>query len=177
MKRIIAIVLLLFTIGACQQQQEPKGQLPHAGAPLQMPQQNAQEIALLQDAVRKDPGNVTAWIQLGNIMMDTSRFSEAVDAYQKALAIDPRNVDVRVDMATCYRGMGNSAKAVEEYRKAIEINPKHPYAHRNLGVTLLFDLKDKTGAAKEFEKYLELSPFAQDASQIRQTLKELKAGK
>ena len=70
-----------------------------------------------------------------------------------------------------------NAKAVEEYRKAIEINPNHPYAHRKLGVTLLFDLKDKTGAAKEFEKYLELSPFAQDASQIRQTLKELKAGK
>ena len=71
------------------------------------PVQSMEQVKLLKEAVAKDPKNVNAWISLGNMMMDTSRFSEAADAYEKALAIDPKNVDVRVDMGTCYRNSGN----------------------------------------------------------------------
>ena len=64
-------------------------------------------------------------IKLGNTMMDTSRFNEAIDAYRKALGIDPKNVDVRVDMGTCYRNAGRPDMAVKAIQKALEINPKH----------------------------------------------------
>jgi len=36
-----------------------------------------------EEALAKDPKNVDAWISLGNMMMDSSRFSEAIDAYER----------------------------------------------------------------------------------------------
>ncbi len=119
--------------------------------------------------------NADAWTALGNALMDSNRFGEAVDAYQKSLAINPKNVDVRVDMGTCLKNSGRPQLAVEEYRKAIKIDPNHRNAHRNMGVVLAFDLNDKKGAIREFEKYLELVPNAPDAADIRQTISALNA--
>lgn len=173
MKKIIVVMVVVLLAAACKQKEEPKGQY-------QFPTGNVQtqdDTKLLEEFVKKEPGNVEAWIKLGNALMDTKRFSEAVGAYEKALAINPRNVDVRVDLGTCYKNSGRPAEAVKEYRKALETDPGHLHAHRNLGIVLAYDLQDKTQALKEFEKYLELAPNAQDAGQVRQTIQEWKAGK
>jgi regulator of sirC expression with transglutaminase-like and TPR domain len=69
------------------------------------------------------------------------------------------------------------SRAEKEFRKALEMNPNHAIAHRNLGVVLAYDLKKKDGAVKEFERYLQLSPNAPDADNIRQTIASLKASK
>lgn len=174
-KLIIAAVLIIMAAG-CQQKQEPKGQqAPLPGQGPAVSQQAAQEIAMLQEAIKKNPHDVKAWIQIGNIMMDTSRFKEAIEAYSNALAMDPKNVDVRVDLGTCLRNAGKPDLAVQEYRKALQINPDHLNAHRNLGVVLASDLKDKAQAVKELEKYLALAPNAPDAPQITQLISQLKA--
>jgi cytochrome c-type biogenesis protein CcmH/NrfG len=172
-KLFIACLAAFLFLANCQKKEEPKVQTPLASGPIQA--QN--EIGLLQEAVRQDPKNVNAWMNLGNILMDTSRFQEAIDAYQKALELDPKNVDVMVDMGTCYRGIRRSDRAAEEYRMAIAINPRHLNARRNLGTVLLFDLGDKKQAIKEFEEYLRLSPNAPDAQQIKQTIAKLKISK
>ncbi|MFI5294088.1 MAG: tetratricopeptide repeat protein [Thermodesulfovibrionales bacterium] len=173
MKKIIVVVLIVFFAAACKQKEEPKGQY-------QFPAGNAQtqdDTKLLEDFVKKEPGNVDAWIKLGNALMDTKRFNEAIDAYQKALAINPKNVDVRVDLGTCYRNSGRPAEAIKEYRKALEIDPRHLNAHKNLGVVLADDIHGKAEATKEFEKFLELAPNDPDGPQIRQMIQELKTAK
>lgn len=175
-KTVIVILFLAAAIAGCQQKEEPQHQFPTG--PVQTgPIQMQDEVKLLQDAVKEDPQNVNAWIKLGNSMMDTSRFSEAIEAYKKALEIDPKNVDVRVDMGTCYRGIKRPDLALKEYRKALEINPKHLNAHKNLGVVLAYDLNDKSQAIKEFNKYIELAPNAPDVTQVKQAILELKAEK
>ncbi|GAB4390479.1 MAG: tetratricopeptide repeat protein [Thermodesulfovibrionales bacterium] len=133
------------------------------------------EIQMLNDVLKREPGNVDALIRLGNVSMDTNRFQEAVDAYQRALELQPENVDVRVDMGTCYKNLGMPDKAVETYRKAISINPRHPYAHRNLGVVLGYDLGRKKEAADAFEAYLKLMPTAPDADLIREEIEKFRA--
>ncbi len=172
-KKVLAIVLVLIAVTSCsQQRKEPKGQAGYpGGAAVAI---SPEEMRMLEQAVKQSPKNAAAWTALGNALMDSNRFSEAVDAYQKALALDPKNVDVRVDMGTCLKNSGRPQLAVEEYRKAIKINPNHIYAHRNMGVVLAFDLKDKKEAVKEFEKYLELAPNAPDAGEIRQMVQNLK---
>ncbi len=169
MKKLLIIALLIVISAGCRQKQEPKGQQNFGPNPMQ----TAEEVRKLQDIVKSNPSNAGAWTSLGNVLMDSARFQEAVDAYQQALALDPKNVDVRVDMGTCYRNSGKPDKAVQEYRKALEINPNHINAHRNLAVVLAYDLKDKAQAAAEFEKYVQLAPNAPDAAQIRQTIEEL----
>jgi len=178
MKKATIGLLLIFAIAGCQQKEEPKPQYQFPVGPVQGgPIQAKDDTKLLQEAAKKDPGNVDAWIKLGNTMMDTSRFNEAIDAYQKALDINPKNVDVRVDMGTCYKNIGRPDRAVEEYRKALKLNPQHLNGHKNLAVVLAFDLNDKRQAIKEFEKYLELAPNAPDAEQIRQEIQRLRAAK
>ena len=174
MKRILIICLTLFLfLTNCQKKEEQKAQTQFPKGPVIVDN----EIMRFQELVRKDPKNVDAWIQIGNIMMDTSRFPEAIDAYQKALELNGKNLDVRVDMGTCYRNIGKPDKAVEEYRKVIALEPKHLNAHRNLGVVLAFDLNKKSEAIKEFEEYLKLAPGAPDAQNVRQLVEKLKQSK
>jgi len=171
MKRIFIVCLVsLLLFANCQKKEEPKVQTPYPAGPVH----GEGEITLLQERVKQNPKDVSAWIELGNVFMDTSRFLEAIAAYQKALELDPKNVDVRVDMGTCYRNIGEAVRAAQEYRKAIAINPTHLKAHRNLGVVLAFDLRDKKQAIKEFEEYLRLSPNAPDAYRVKQEIVRLK---
>src|SRR4030043_2174086 len=101
-KLFIACLAAFLFLANCQKKEEPKVQTPLSSGPIQA--QN--EIGLLQEAVRQDPKNVNAWMNLGNILMDTSRFQEEIDAYQKALELDPRNADVMGDRGTCYKNIG-----------------------------------------------------------------------
>jgi cytochrome c-type biogenesis protein CcmH/NrfG len=174
MKRTFIVFLFCFLILAnCEQKKGQRVQTPMP--PVNLQTQN--EIESLKNIVRQNPKDVNAWIELGNILMDTWSYSEAIDAYQKALELDPKNVDVRVDMGTCYRNIGNPNMAVEEFRKAIKINPQHSYAHRNLGTVLLNDFADKKQAIKEFEKYIKLSPDTPDAQMVKKEITKLKASK
>ena len=175
-KHLVISALLIFAVIGCQQKEEPKPQYQFPTGPVGGGQSFDQTKAL-KEALAKDPKNVNAWIQLGNVMMDTSRFNEAVEAYQKALDLDPKNVDVRVDMGTCYRNSGKPDIAVKEYRKALELNPQHLHAHQNLGVVLAYDLKDYKGAVKEFETALAIAPNAPSAEGLKQEIQKLKAMK
>jgi cytochrome c-type biogenesis protein CcmH/NrfG len=167
------IAIMLFGAG-CQQKNQsetPGTPAPQAGLETQ------QEISMLQDVVRKDPGNVKAWISLGNDQMDSGRFDEAVVSYQKALDINPKDVDVRVDMGTCYRRIGKPDIAAKEYREALKINPNHQMALRNLGIVLEYDLKDNKQAIQTFERFLQTAPNAQEAERVKQEIARMKAEK
>lgn len=180
MKRFFVLAVIIFAaVVGCQQKQEsaPQYQFPVGGQAPMNPMQSQDEVKLLKEALQKDPKNVNGWIKLGNTMMDTSRYPEAVEAYGKALEIDPKNIDVRVDMGTCYRYSGRPDMAVKEYRKALESNPNHLNAHRNLGVTLAQDFKDNAQAIKEFEKVLQLAPNHPDAAVLRQEIERMKSVK
>jgi len=173
---IVSIVLVLIAAAGCtQQKQEQKAQGAYPPGAAQMVTPG--EIKLLEEATKANPKSAGAWTALGDALMDSGRFSDAIDAYQKSLDIDPKNVNVRVDMGTCYKNISKPDRALEEYRKALKIDPNHPYAHRNSGVVLANDLNDKAQAIKEFERYLEVSPNAPDAPQIRNKIEQLRAGK
>jgi tetratricopeptide (TPR) repeat protein len=173
MKKTIALLSLLILVAACQQKHEQSGQnLSPAGST-----PSIVDVNNLREVVKNYPKNVNAWIELGNILMDSERYSEAADSYQKALDLEPKNVDVRVDMGTCYRNMGNPDRAVEEYKKALQINPNHLNGHKNLGIVLALDLKEGAEAKGELEKYLQLAPNAPDAEKIKQLILQTKIGK
>ena len=175
-KLFLAVALVIFTAAGCQQKEEPKTQYQFPTGPGGTVQSIDQE-KMLKEALAKDPKNLNALISLGNMMMDSSRFSEAVDAYQKALDIDPKNADVRVDMGTCYKNMGKPDIAVKEYRQALEVNPKHLHALKNMGIVYAYDLRDSKEAVKAFEKVLEVAPNDPDAERVKQEIQKLKAAK
>ncbi len=169
---LIALVIFIAALVAgCEREEDRPVVQPGAAPSINL----EGEIRVLQNVVRDDPQNVQAWVKLGNFLMDSNRCTEAIEAYGKALELDPSDNNARVDKGTCYRRIGRPDMAAEHFREAIEVDPAHPFAHRNLGVVLAFDMRKYKEGREEFEKYLELSPAASDRAQIEKIISDLKA--
>ena len=117
MKRVlIMIAVAMIAVTGCKQQPgQPAGQAPNPGIAMKTPD----EIRQLEGFARQSPKNAQAWIALGNALMDSGRYGEAVPAYEKALALEPKNVNVRVDMGTCLRNSGRPEQALKELPRPI----------------------------------------------------------
>ena len=120
----------------------------------------ASMIAALEKETRSNPGNLEAWIELGNSYFDSNQYEKSIGAYTKALEINPDNANVWTDMGVMYRRNGNPQEAINAFDKAIEVDPKHEVSRMNKGIVLLHDLKDTDGAIEAWEGLLEINPVA-----------------
>ena len=120
----------------------------------------ANMIAALEKETQSNPGNLEAWVELGNSYFDSNQYEKAIGAYTKALEISPNNANVWTDMGVMYRRNGNPQEAINAFDKAIEADPKHEVSRMNKGIVLLHDLKDTDGAIEAWEGLLEINPVA-----------------
>ncbi len=174
------VVILRGTKGAEKVAMVPKTPMappgaPAPGPPARDPMAVASEIQTLKDIVKKDPKNLPAWVELGNIYFDTDQPKEAIDAYSHYLAAKPDNPDVRTDMGIMYRKLGQFDKALEEFRKAAQSDPKHVNSRYNIGLVLLHDKQDMQGAIKASEEYLKVDPDSERAKRIRSQIEKMKS--
>ena len=138
----------------------PKDQPSPAAMPPQAAPDRSTEIDVLKKETARDPNNVSAWTQLGNLYFDTDQFEKAIEAYRQSLKLDPQNANVWTDMGVMYRRSGEPKKAVESFDKAIQANPKHEISRFNKGIVMLHDLNDPQGAIQAWEDLLKINPFA-----------------
>jgi tetratricopeptide (TPR) repeat protein len=132
------------------------------------------KIQSLKDIVKKDPKNLPAWVELGNLYFDSGQPKEAIDAYRQYLAIKPDNSDVRTDMGIMYRALGEFDRAIEEFKKAAQSDPKHVNSRYNIGIVLLHDKGDIKGAIKAWEDYLKADPKSEKAERVRARMENLR---
>jgi cytochrome c-type biogenesis protein CcmH/NrfG len=137
-------------------------------------------IAALEKETQSNPGNLEAWIELGNSYFDTEQHEKSIGAYRKALEINPNNANVWTDMGVMYRRSGNPKEAINAFDKAIEVDPKHEVSRMNKGIVLLHDLQDVDGAIQAWEGLLEVNPVAmaptgRSVDEIIQQLKKQKS--
>jgi cytochrome c-type biogenesis protein CcmH/NrfG len=154
-------------------------QIPPPGAPGAIPPgpspiEAASKIQTLKDIVKKDPKNLPAWKELGDLYFDTNQPKEAIDAYSHYLALKPDNADVRTDMGIMYRKLGEFDKAIEQFKKAAQSDPKHINSRYNLGLVLLHDKGDMKAAIKAWEDYLKVDPNSERAQRIRAQIEKMK---
>ena len=134
----------------------------------------ASKIQNLKDILKKDPKNLPAWVELGNLYFDSNQPKEAIEAYSQYLAIKPDNADVRTDMAIMYRNLGDVNRALEQFQKAAQSDPKHVNSRYNIGIVLLHDKQDIKGAIKAWEEYLKVDPKSERAERVRAQMANLK---
>jgi len=134
----------------------------------------ASKIQSLKDIVKKDPKNLPAWVELGNLYFDSGQPKEAIDAYRQYLKIKPDNSDVRTDMGIMYRTLGDFDRAIEEFKKAAQSDPKHVNSRYNIGIVLLHDKGDIRGAIKAWEDYLRVDPKSERAERVKAQMENLK---
>ena len=136
--------------------------------------QVSSEILSLKEIVKKDPKNLTAWEELGNLYFDSGQPKEAIEAYKEYLAIQPDNPDVRTDMGIMYRALGDFDRAIEEFKKAAQSDPKHANSRYNIGIVLLHDKGNVKEAIQAWEEYLEADPSSERAQRVRAQMENLK---
>jgi tetratricopeptide (TPR) repeat protein len=150
---VVTALLFLFAAGGCRKKEPPReagGEAVNLNA--------LSEIENYKEILRRDPNNLQALINIGNLYFDTRQDLLAIEHYQRSLSLDPRNVNVRTDMAVCFRRRGNPDKAIEELKKVISIDPRHPQSRYNLGVILIHDKNDIEGGIQAWEGLLENVP-------------------
>ena len=147
---------------------------PAPAPPARPPLEVASQIQTLKEIVKKDPKNLPAWVELGNLYFDTDQPKEAIEAYRQYLAIKPDNPDVRTDMGIMYRKLGEFDRAIEEFKKAAQSDPKHVNSRYNLGLVLLHDKQDMKAAIKAWEDYLKVDPNSERAQRIRVQIEKMK---
>ncbi len=132
------------------------------------------KVQMLKDILKKDPKNLSALVELGNLYFDSRQPKEAIEAYSQYLAIKPDNADVRTDMGIMYRALGDIDRAIEEFKKAAKSDPKHINSRYNIGIVLLHDKQDIEGALKAWEDYLRVDPNSERANRVRAQIEKIK---
>jgi tetratricopeptide (TPR) repeat protein len=167
---LIVLLAALLALPACKKSQPPP---PQGGDAVRL--SDLSEIESYKEILKKDPNNLQALVNIGNLYYDSGQDRLAVDAYKRSLAIDPANINVRVDMAISYKRLGEPDSAIEELKKAISMNPRHPQARYNLGVILIHDKKDIPGGIKAWEALLENIPDFPDRDRLKADIERLKS--
>jgi cytochrome c-type biogenesis protein CcmH/NrfG len=175
----VTVGILWITKGAEKPAMVQKPQMAPPGAPMPAPPARdsievASQIKTLKEIVKKDPKNLPAWVELGNLHFDSDQPKEAIEAYSHYLAVKPDNPDVRTDMGIMYRKLGQFDRALEEFRKAAQSDPKHVNSRYNIGLVLLHDKQDIKGAIKAWEEYLRVDPNSERGQRIRAQIEKMK---
>lgn len=149
------------------------GGMPAGGG--MMPADIMAEVQKDKAILDKNPDDVAANIDLGNLLYDSGQWEKATEHYGRALAKDPKNPDVRVDMAIAYHNLGQDQKAREEMERVTRENPEHKNAWLNLGVVAQA-MGDTKATIAAWERYLKLDPNGQHAAAIRDEVNRMKQG-
>ncbi|WP_020675627.1 tetratricopeptide repeat protein [Geopsychrobacter electrodiphilus] len=134
-----------------------------------------QQMAMLEGIVAKEPGNLNAWVQLGNAYFDANQPMKSIDAYDKALAIKPNDPNVLTDQGVMFRKVGWFDKAIHAFEQASKADPTHIQSLFNLGVVYRYDLQDFTKAQDVWERYLKINPSGPGSDQVRAELDFIKS--
>ncbi|MBK8322175.1 MAG: tetratricopeptide repeat protein [Betaproteobacteria bacterium] len=91
-------------------------------------------LLVLQEVVRREPGDFGGQYNLGFVLQHLGRLDPAIAAYRAALAAKPAFGEARVNLGSCLLLQGRVEEAEREYAAAVEVAPALHPAQLNLGI-------------------------------------------
>jgi cytochrome c-type biogenesis protein CcmH/NrfG len=176
-------ILVGWIIGS--QQAGPARQIPAVPADVERtpsqqtrtpPPLDESRVAQLKATLEKSPGNVAVRVELANLYFDHERFVDAAHWYEEALKLEPRSVNVSTDLGIAYYYMNRHDAALKQFEQSLAIEPGHTKTLLNVGIVRAFGKQDLDGAAKAWERVIELAPSSPEAGTARQALASLRSG-
>lgn len=146
-----------------------QGQQPAA------PALDEERAARLKTQVESDPRNAEPRVQLGNLYFDGERFEEAARWYLAALEINPRDVNASTDLGIAYYYTNQPDRALEQFERSLAIDPKHSKTLLNVGVVRAWAKQDLDGAARAWQRLIDVAPDSEEAARARQGLDGIRA--
>ena len=86
------------------------------------------------------------YVNLGNLLMEQGRATEAIEPLEKAVALAPDNAFCHMTLGVYYRKIGRLDDALRELKQATQLDPENAIAHYQLG-RLYKDLHDRGSCA------------------------------
>jgi len=134
-----------------------------------------QELAQLRARLARNPKDLAALVQLGNMEFDAQKFDKAVEYYGRALALDPTNPDVGTDYATALHQSGRDLDALKQLDTVLKERPGFHTALFNRGVVLQA-IGRRSDAIADFRAYLKVAgPDDRRAADARAALQQMGA--
>ena len=142
------------------------------GAP---PALDESRVAQLKAQAEREAGNAEVRAQLGNLYFDGERFDEAARWYSAALQINPKDVNVSTDLGIAYYYTNQPDRALEQFEQSLTLDPSHSKTLLNIGVVRAWGKQDLDGAAKAWERVIEVAPNSEEAKRAKQGLEGIRA--
>jgi Flp pilus assembly protein TadD len=105
----------------------------------------------------KRPDNADLLSNLGQVLEQLGRPSDAVPRFERAIALAPDTATFHSNLAHASSVLGLSSRAISEYREAARLRPDDSMTHYTLALTL-HTKGDDAAAIPEFQKAIALSP-------------------
>ena len=148
----------------------PQAAAPAQGQPQAAPALDENRVAALKAEAEKNPRDAASRVQLGNLYFDSERFEDAATWYTAALSINPNDADVSTDLGITYYYRNQPDRALEQFDRSLRIDPNHSKTLLNIGVVRAWGKQDLEGAAKAWERVIEVAPNSQEAQRAKQGL-------
>jgi tetratricopeptide (TPR) repeat protein len=132
-------------------------------------------VAQLRSQAERESANAEVRAQLGNVYFDSERFDEAARWYSAALEINPRDVNVSTDLGIAYYYTNQPDRALEQFDRSLALDPKHSKTLLNVGVVRAWGKQDLEGAAKAWQRVIEVAPNSEEAARAKQGLEGIRA--
>ena len=113
--------------------------------------------ASFSKAVKFDPKDADAYVQLGHTYQQLRRYPDAVAAYRQATMLRPGDLEAVLSLGDASMRVRDYAEATKAYRQATDIDPKSSGAYKSLGIA--YRAGAKFPEAKEaLQKARQLNP-------------------
>jgi len=109
-----------------------------------------------------DPNAFIARYNLGYVLHEQGKLTEAIEHYQQALRIQPDHAKAHGNWGVALARQGKPAEAIEHYRQALAIQPDYADAHYNWGNALARQGKPAE-AIEHYREALKIKPDFADA--------------
>lgn len=103
--------------------------------------------------LKADPHSVPAITNLGVVLAQQGKFTEAIAQYRTALSLDPQSLPARIDLALAYYRSKRWREASETLEQVLRINPQNRRCRQLLAISYVHR-GDPRRAAEEYEKLM-----------------------
>ena len=115
---------------------------------------SAQTLGELRRATEENPGEVSAWVILGNALFELGDYDNAKDSYLEAVALDYRTTDAHYGLGLSEYGRGDFQAALFAFNEVVRLEPDRFDGQFNRAVTLA-RLRRPADASAAFRAALE----------------------
>ncbi|MEO8482807.1 MAG: tetratricopeptide repeat protein [Acidobacteriota bacterium] len=143
--------------------------------PAAAPPLDAARATELEREANARPTDAAVRMQLGNIYFDAERYDQAIPWYEASLKLDPKNVNLSTDLGVAYYYTNQTDRALTQLDRSLALDPSHLKTLLNQGIVLAFGKQDLAGAAKSWERVVEIAPNSDEGRRAKQGLDGLRS--